>query len=71
MFSIADRRLYITPIIFFFSIYFFQGIILFCVTVVVIIAASFLREAIPLEDLAGLTWKTLHNKKKPEPNHTG
>jgi hypothetical protein len=52
---------------------FFLGIILFSVTVVVIIAASLVRDAIPLEDLAGLTWKTLHDKKKPdsEPNQAG
>lgn len=42
------------------------GIILFFATVAVIVVASLVSQPIPLEELAGLTWRTLYDKAPPK-----
>ena len=44
----------------------FSGIILFFATVAVIVVASLISQPIPLEELAGLTWRTLYDKPRPK-----
>lgn len=46
--------------------YFFAGVILFAVTVVVIVVLSLVTKPIPKEELAGLTWATIGNKKQAD-----
>lgn len=45
---------------------FFVGVILFAVTVMVIVVLSLVTKPIPKEELAGLTWATIGNKKQAD-----
>ena len=55
----------------FVSVLSFSGIILFFVTVFIIIIVSLMTKPIPLNELSGLTWKTLHQKPTEAPETLG